>query len=481
MQRTLFYLSFVFVLVGFYACEKSQFTTDPRDKLTFSQDTIQFDTIFTSIGSTTKYLTVINPHDKSITVDEIMLAKGNQSVFRLNIDGLVTNKVSDVIIEPGDSVFIFVEVTINPSLDDMIEQDSILFLSNGNSQDVDLVAFGQNVFLFDGQIIGNDTIWTSEKPLLIYNSVLVDDDVTLQIHAGTKLHFHYGSSLLVNGTLKVHGENGNPVVFQGDRLEEDYNNIPGQWGAWLTLDNGGVYLLGGIHFLPGSKYNEMHYAEIKNGIIGIRADSVVTAGVPTVSLDNCIIQHMNVAGLYGAGAHITSTNSVFANCGQYTAALLYGGIYDFKHCTFANYYVGSRQTRSVILNNYFSYENTTGTPILDVRNFNAYFGNCIITGNLSEELNIDIYDDGVSNYQFENCLIKTEEMLSNPTHFSDIILNQNPNFINPYDVFDFRLDTLSPAKDAGKIQIAQDVPFDFDGNNRLSDNKPDLGAYERIE
>jgi hypothetical protein len=461
------------------SCERNPYTTSPSDKLAFSTDTVQFDTIFTSIGSTTKYLTVINPHSKSIKIDEIALARGDESVFRLNIDGRPGNQASDIEIAAEDSLFIFVEVTINPSENSMVEQDSIVFVSNGNAQDVDLVAFGQNVFLVNGEYVLNDTTWTAERPILIYNSVLVEDDVTLQIEAGTQLHFHYGSSMLVNGTLKVNGEKDNMVVFQGDRLESAYDDIPGQWGAWITLEGGGIYLLGGVHFLPGSKYNEMRYAEVKNSIIGIRADTVVTPGTPTVTLDNCIVQHMNVAGLYGAGAHITAENSVFADCGQYTAALLYGGLYNFKHCTFANYYAGSRQSSSLALNNYLAYSNGDGT-VLDNRPIDAYFGNCIIYGNLSEEIMLDLDMESGADFLFENSLIKTGEAIDNE-HFVNVINNQDPEFVDAYDTYDFRLDTLSPAINAGKIEIGQQVPTDFDGNSRLTDEGPDLGAFERID
>ncbi|MDA3910697.1 MAG: hypothetical protein PF448_05005 [Bacteroidales bacterium] len=470
---------FVSMLVIITSCERNPYTTSPSDKLTFSTDTVQFDTIFTSIGSTTQYLTVINPHNKAIKIDEIVLAKGDASVFRLNIDGRPGNQVSDVEIAAEDSLFIFVELTINPSENDMVEQDSIVFVSNGNAQDVDLVAFGQNVFLVNGAYVSNDTTWTPERPILIYNSVLVEDDVTLQIEAGTQLHFHYGSSMLVNGTLKVHGEKDNMVVFQGDRLESAYDDIPGQWGAWITLEGGGIYLLGGLHFLPGSKYNEMRYAEVKNSIIGIRADTVVTPGIPTLTLDNCIVQHMNVAGLYGAGAHITAENSVFSDCGQYTAALLYGGLYDFRHCTFANYYSGSRQSSSLALNNYLAYDEE-GNTVLDIRPIDAYFGNCIIYGNLSEEIMLDLDTEYGAEYLFENSLIKTGEDINND-HFVNVINNQAPKFIDPYETYDFRLDSLSPAIDAGKIEIGQQVPTDFDGNSRLTDEGPDLGAFERID
>ncbi|MEA3448235.1 MAG: choice-of-anchor Q domain-containing protein [Bacteroidota bacterium] len=464
----------------FSACDMEQFTTDPKDKLSFSRDTVQFDTIFTSIGSTTKYFTVINPHDKALKIDKIALARGKQSVFRLNINGYQSTTLTDVEILPNDSIFVFVEVTIDPSTNDMVEKDSVVFQVNSNNQDVKLVAFGQNVHLFNGKTITNDTIWTNDKPFLIYNSLLVDENVTLQIQQGTQLHFHYGSSMLVNGSLKVYGTYDQPVVFQGDRLENYYDDIPGQWGAWLELDGGGIYLLGGLHFLQGSKNNELYYTEIKNSIIGVRADSVVTPSTPTLTMDNCIVQHMNVAGLYGAGAHIEATNSLFSDCGQYTAALLYGGNYDFRHCVFANYFSGTRQTSSVVLNNYFAYDNSSGQTIVDTRPFDAFFGNCIVYGNLEEELEIDGIEEGGFEYLFDHCLIKTQLATNNP-HFNVVMLNQAPEFIDKYVNYDFRLDSLSPAIDAGDVDIANTVPIDYDGNSRLIDDGPDMGAFERMQ
>ncbi|HKK66883.1 MAG TPA: choice-of-anchor Q domain-containing protein, partial [Bacteroidales bacterium] len=187
---------------------------------------------------------------------------------------------------------------------------------------------------------------------------------------------------------------------------------------------------------------------------------------------------MNVAGLYGAGAHIEAENSVFADCGQYTAALLYGGLYDFRHCTFANYYTGSRQNSSVVLNNYFAYENNQGT-IVDARPFDAYFGNCIIHGNLEEEINIDGVAEAGFEYSFSHCLLKTEQNTGNE-HFNAVIVNEDPQFVDKYEMYDFHLDTLSPAINAGDPGIATSVPLDFDGNSRLSDDAPDLGAFERM-
>ncbi|NCC88008.1 MAG: hypothetical protein EOM05_09120, partial [Clostridia bacterium] len=267
--------------IGFLAllilssCNKNNFTTNPADKLEFSTDTVQFDTIFTNIGSATNYFIVRNSNQsKSIKIDRIFVAGESNSKYRLNINGFSTNNITDLELPPGDSIFIFVEVTIDPNRDEMIEEDSVVFISNGNVQNVKLISYGQDVTLINGQYISNDTTWTSNKPVLIYNSALVDTLITLTINAGTKVYFHRGSSLFVKGTIIVNGQKDNTVTFTGDRLEDYYSETAGQWGAFIQDAFGNTTgIFGGIHLLAGSKYNEFNYAEIKNSIVGLQVDS----------------------------------------------------------------------------------------------------------------------------------------------------------------------------------------------------------------
>ncbi len=467
-------------------CRKENFTTNPNDKLIFSIDTVHFDTVFTTIGSTTKHFKVKNPNkNQSIKIDRIFLAGGNSSNYRLNIDGSPTNSYSDYILAPGDSLFIFVEVTIDPNRDKMIEHDSVVFRYNNNVQDVHLVAFGQDVHLINGRIIQNDTLWTCDKPFLIYNSALVETDVTLTIEAGTKIYFHRGSSLFIQGTLKVNGEYGNPVLFTGDRLEEYYRDIPGQWGAYLQDNHGNtIHIFGGIHLLAGSKYNEINYANIRNPIIGLQVDSVVTHGTPTLILKNSNIENAKIAGLYALGSHIEAENCVFANCGKYTVACIIGGEYYFTHCTMVNYYKSMRNTPQLILNNYYHYSQNgqTHTSYRDLKN--AHFANCIIYGSRDTEIGLDLSVDAMANFRFDNCLIKYKDAaeLESSDFFIDNIFNKNPNFISTATApYNYRLDEASAAIDAGKMEFAEQVPFDQDGNYRLADGKPDIGAFEKTE
>ena len=57
----------------------------------------------------------------------------------------------------------------------------------------------------------------------------------LTIEPGVRIHLHRDALLYVEGTLQVNGTLDEPVLFAGDRLEEFYEDKPGQWGLiYLT-------------------------------------------------------------------------------------------------------------------------------------------------------------------------------------------------------------------------------------------------------
>jgi hypothetical protein len=259
-----FFIFIVIIALFQFSCNREEFDFSPGARLEFSTDTLTFDTVFTTLGSVTKKVTVKNMNRHPVNVSKIFLAGRNTTPFRLNINGVAANEVSDVSISGGDSIFIFVEATIDPTGQNlpMVVHDSIVFNLNGNMQDVHLIAFGQDFHLFDGAVLKSQ-VWHNDKPYLIYNSVLVDSLETLTITEGSRIHFHKGSSMFVKGTLKATGTYDAPIKFQGDRLEEMYSDVPGQWGASAILENGGIYVFGGLHFLKGSMDNIIDWAIIK--------------------------------------------------------------------------------------------------------------------------------------------------------------------------------------------------------------------------
>ncbi|MFW5821032.1 MAG: choice-of-anchor Q domain-containing protein, partial [Bacteroidota bacterium] len=319
--------------------------------------------------------------------------------------------------------------------------------------------------------------WVNDKPYLIIDNVILDSLETLTLEPGVRIYLHRDAVFAIGGTLIANGEKDMPVTFQGDRLEKFYEDIPGQWG--------------GIYLFAGTKDNKLNYTIIKGANFGIIVDTSMNEN-PTLELSNSEIGHISSVGLLGRGAKIHAVNNVFYNCGSSAVALTIGGSYEFYHCTIANNWGTNgfsskvRTDPAVYLNNYYLYTDTLSTGAIvtkpEIRDIEkAYFGNCIIWGNQENELYIDKFPDiGELNYKFENCIGKfaQEGYEFSYTDFPNLI-NKDPKFISRNN-YDFRPDTLSPAIDAGAEAIGNLYPVDKNGNSRIEDVKPDIGAYEYI-
>ncbi|OQX82294.1 MAG: hypothetical protein B6D64_00750 [Bacteroidetes bacterium 4484_276] len=473
------FLIFIIALLVVSSCKKEDtFDTNPSIQLGFSLDTLIFDTVFSTIGSATQTLRVYNPSDNKVKISNIHLASGSGSRYSINVDGISGTSFDDVEIRGNDSMYIFVRVTIDPQETNLpfVVTDSIFFETNGNEQDVDLVAWGQNArfILWDTdrpnlpkyKIVageGVDTTWTSDLPIVVYGYAVVDSTGSLTIDAGSRIYFHKGSGLWIykGGSLKVQGTMEGPVYFDSDRLESFYSDLPGQWDRiWIN---------------EGAVDNEINYAVIRNGFVGIQAETLQEYMGNQLNITNTIIENMSGAGILTRYYHIVSYNCVIANCGQYAVALTLGGSYDFRQTTIANYWnYNFRQTQSVVLNNYI--EDNQG--VVYAYPFSANFANTIIYGNQQNEFVIDENTSEEFILTFDHCLLKTDNDLSNTERYINCLKNEDPFFVD-YAVNNYELDSLSPAKNIGSIEIANTVPFDIKGVNRTE--SPDLGAYEWVQ
>ncbi|HKL72194.1 MAG TPA: hypothetical protein VJ855_06015 [Marinilabiliaceae bacterium] len=471
------------VIAASFGCERDYMFRGGTDGIKFSSDTVMFDTIFTSIGSATRHFRVYNPYSADMIIDRIQLMGGDDSKFRINVDGRAEYEVNDVELRSGDSLFVFVEVRIDPGLDantPFVVTDSITFYTKERFQTVKLIAYGQDVVILRDTIL-KTTRFTKDKPYLIYDRVEVDSLEKLTIEAGSRLHFYKDAFLNVRpgATLEVLGTKEEPVLFAGSRLESWYADIPGQWGY--------------IYLMPGSKNNSFNYANIRNATIGLVLDSVGLDSDPVI-ISNTRIEHSSKQGLLAQSSSILSWNSLFADSGSASVALMGGGNYNFFHCTIANYFTWKvRGVPAVVLSNFFEGKNGIKEP-RDLQAAN--FKNCIIYGQASDELALYFYEGEVDsdseeeqippadNYKFDHVLLRSQlddNILTDKKHFNDVIVNKSPFFMN-YKNYDYSLDTLSVAQKAGSKSFAQEYPFDYDGNNRLLDGKqPDLGFLERVE
>lgn len=467
MTQAARYFLLISIISSFlFSCRKEdEFTDDPNATLAFSLDTVMFDTVFSQVGpnrpmSITKQLWVINHNEKGVKVN-IRIAGNQYGLYKINVDGQPTTAVTGKEIRGKDSIVIFVQVYLNQVNQNtpFIVTDQLLFETNGNQQDVDLVAFAQDAIYLNNQVLDCNTgnlHWTADKPYIIYDSILVPKGCTLTIDAGAKIHSHIKSSILVAGTLVVNGTQENPVIFEGDRLDPDYRDNPGQWA--------------GIHFLSGSTDNVVTHAVIKNGLIGIRVDSLSTNQNPNLLLRNTIIKNMSSVGLLGFTANITAINNAIVNCGQFTFYGRFGGDYRLYHNTFAAYNVNfNRQNEQFLLDN---------SPLLDedgiitsVFPLDAILINNIIYGSQEEEviLNKDPKGGAVT-LTIQNNLIKTQLTELNT---AGNIINKDPEFTNVAED-NFVLEENSPAKARG---IFININTDLLEKPR-STSAPTIGAYE---
>lgn len=482
----------------FSCTTEEDFTTDSNATLEFSVDTLRFDTVFTEIGSATRYFKVYNRNDRSIRISKISLLGSSRVAFRMNVDGVPGKELTDVEIRANDSIYVFAEVTIDPnqplSVSPFVVEDRILFETNGNLQDVLLEAWGQNANYFPSRffkgvpvVLGcnNQTItWNDPKPYVIYGEVFVDS-CTINIPAGTRIYVHGGIArnelfgtfndgilyMLPNGRIRMMGTKENPVIIQGDRLESSFQDDPGQWA--------------GIVVGKGSKGNVFQHAIIKNSIYGIYADSA-----SDVRLLNTQIFNTSSSGIIGVHSRLTAENCLIYNNQSTSLVLAYGGDYNFTYCTIASYGVNAAALSAT---NYFCYDDPLTCRVRGDYRMNANFRNCIFFGSQKDQIRLGDVSGGspssMFNVKFLNCVVKVEGLLTEQnsrfakffeTYCSDCINGKATDrlFINPSED-NYRLDSLSIALDKGKpITDPTAVLFDLEGNNRHP-STPDPGCFEK--
>lgn len=515
MRRYLYFSLTIFFLIFWSSCRKDFEFSPSTGNLEFSKDTIYLDTIFTNIGSSTYNLKVYNRSHDDISIPSLKLALGETSNYRLNVDGVAGKVFENVQILAKDSLFIFVESTIDinnfPNPDgNFLYTDQIEFDANSNLQKVELVTLVQDaVFIYPNrdnttkvvetltldigdelietelqgrELLPTELTFTNEKPYVIYGFATVPSGETLTIDAGARIHFHDNSGIIVsnNATIQVNGAFSNDqdlleneVIFEGDRLEPNFANTPGQWGTIWLLD--------------GSINNSINYATIKNASVGILCDGNPNAISDKLTITNSQIYNSSNFGIFGRNTSIAGENVVINNTGRSSFAGTLGGKYNFTHSTIVNYWNnGFRQLPSVLLNNFVLDEDGNAT-IADLTEAN--FNNCIIYGNDNPEIQLEEVEDDtvVFNFKFTNCLIRFEDSnnhftepnydLNDTNHYEGNIFNENPNFKDT-SLNQLIIGEESAAINQGLPVFATQVPLDILNVNRTT--SPDIGAYQHM-
>lgn len=472
MKKGWFYTVLLCVAVlAFWRCEDDRYANTQGDAFRFSVDSLKFDTVFTTLGSATKSFILFNPTEEPQVFSRIELGGGTRSKFRLNINGNVASKITDVIVPAFDSLFVFVELRINPNgaSQPMIVQDSIIFETRTLQKNVQLQGWGQDIVPIEKAILKTQT-WKAGKPYLIKGFAYVDSGQVLTIEPGARIYFHNKASLYVKGALKADGTSANPIVFAGDRREEIYQSLPNQWQ--------------GILVFPGKAKSTFEHVEIRNANIGLQVGTIEDEGSAQVSLHNVKIKHMGYAGIFALKSKITASNTLVYNCGFYCVALLVGGDYQFNHMTIANQQalMAGRKTSSVVLSNFLRIKEGDKQKTYTGDLVRADWANSIIWGDLNSEVEFGGSSENTFNYKFDRCLLKLADSINvhNDPRFNGILKNVDPRF-KKASANNFELDTLSPAQNKGFVKGIERITLDLKGDSRAYDNLPDLGAYERIE
>lgn len=506
-MRKLIILFFVGLAITVSSCRQDFVFKPSTGDLTFSRDTIYLDTVFSNIGSSTYTLKVYNKSSKDIKIPTIQLGKGLNSKYRMTVDGMTgdNNRIfHDVELLAKDSMYIFVETTAdiadaNPT--DFLYTDQIQFDSGDNFQKVELVTLIQDAyFIFpnknngvidqipigfneDGTVLqtngrnlshshpdnGDEYLFKTDKPYVVYGYASVPNGETLTIPGGARVHFHADSGLVVQngGSLHITGSTSataaleNEVIFEGDRLEPDFSNVPGQWGT--------------VYLRQGSTNHNIKNLTLKNAVIGLLIED--NAG-SVMTIENTQIYDCSNYGILSYNGSIDGKKVVINSCGQFCLAAIYGGDYNFTNCTFNNNWSSSKQL-AVYVSDYLEGATPLSLPLTQ-----ANFTNCIIYGSNSNEMILD-KQGTVFNTSFQNCLVRlnvssNSTIPGNPLY--DVIrLEQNGNKINKSPNFqNIPQNKLVIGEDSfGKgMGIDAGIPFDILGKPRVSPY--DAGAYNFI-
>jgi len=506
-----FFISLACILL-WSSCRKDfDFEPAQSGQLSFSSDTIFLDTLFNNIRSSTKILTIYNNSDKDISIPNVQLQRGVNSRYQLNIDGFPTKDTpftpesgkifENIEILAKDSILVFIEATIDPEVDaaDIDTEnnylDEILFQTSNGEKDVTLstqtinASFsfsedpqrdfitkqrdekGEFITLKGYNLNDEELIINRDKARVIYGYAVVPTGKTLTISDGSRLYFHRDSGLIVEdgATLNVLGMNSpidennpfvNEVIIEGDRIDEDFDNLPAQWN-FIWIQKGAT----------ASFTNTI----IKNATTGIFIEGNGEETVANTTLNNVQIYNSQAVGIQANASFVTGTNVAINQSGRASINIEEGGTYDFTHCTFSSTFsFGIASQTAIILDN--SPKENSDVASTDLQ---ATFTNSIITGGKRNEVTFNNSDQANAVLSFENCLIDLQT--GNPselnpednTIFINCVFNENPGFKNT-NLNLLQIEDESPADGKAKFIIGTDII----GTERV--NPSDIGAYESI-
>ncbi len=451
----------VFILL-FFSCKKEIFSTDENAVLFTSLttgDSLQFDTVFTETITPVRVFKIFNQNKNAIRVDTIKLYGGDASPYKVNINGTAGAAFTDIYLAAGDSLYVFVNLTIPQSelVSSFNVTDSLGIFFNNKKKHIVFNAVGQNAVHINETTYNSDVVWKKDLPIIIKGNITIAKNAQLTIEPGSRIYFSLHTGIAVNGELHAYGSYRGAdneivrTVFTCLRKDTDYKYLPGSWE--------------GITFGKDAQYSQLEYVTIENARTAI-VDTMRTAVSNSVqlSLSACIIQHC-VNGIKLAGTNFHMANTLVANCAK-VFSVSSGGKYKIAFSTFAGF--GNR---------YVPHQE----PLMQIADDNfhslmASLDNSVIYGSLTDELDVKITNTG-SSMAITNSIYKWSN-ISSAVVVENSLQNIDPQFLLLDDrsmQYNFAVADNSPAKGFGKPGTFYQL--DVNGKPR-SQTAPTIGCYE---
>ncbi len=476
MKRTFLYL--ILFAVAMVACtDDDTFSNSPNRRLTFSTDTVRLDTVFSRVPTSTRTFWVYNHSGSGLRLTNVRLKGGNQSGYRVNVDGVSLGatsgyQTSDLEVRKGDSIRVFVELTsaLNGKDTPQKVEDQLVFtLESGVEQSVCLSALSWDANVIRSLTLQRDTVLSKGKPTIVYGGITVPTGTTLTINPGVTLYFHADAGLQVDGTLLVKGTPEENVVLRGDRLDRMFDYLPydGVSGQWQ-----------GIRIGADSYGNSIEYADIHSTMEGIVCDS------SDVERQKLVMTGSIVHNCNGDGVRLRSVWAQLDNC-QLTNSLgnclnVCGGNVTVNNSTLAQFYPFDADRGAALA--FANHDDTYDLPLTFTMQ------NSIVTGYANDVLEGSVRDTTVAfDYHFDHCILRTpkdstDERLTNidfedvkdTARYGERIFRQVDADLQRYD---FRLSKQSVA--IGQANPDTALPADRKGVRR--GEEPDLGCYQHEE
>lgn len=476
MKRTFHLLiTVVAVVTAMVACsDDDDFTTSPANRLDFSLDTVRLDTVFSQVPTATKTFWVYNHSGSGIKCSNVRLERGNQTGFRVNVDGAYLGasagfKVSDIEIQNRDSIRVFVELTspLNKKDEPTLIEDNLVFeLESGVQQKVNLNAWTWDAIKYSNMVITRDSTISTTRPVIIYGGITVEEGATLTIAQGTTLYFHENAGINVHGRLRIQGTAENNVILRGDRIDNmfdylPYDRVSGQWQ--------------GIHFFETSYDNVIDFADIHSTYNAVVCDSA-DVGKLKLNLYNSVIHNCQGYGLLSTHSVVDVVNCQITNTLNDCVAF-YGGVGRVLQCTIAQFYPYDANRGAAL-----RFANVREGNIFPLYSFNCT--NSLVTGYADDVVMGQADSTANYSFHFDHCVLRTPA-IEDTINVKDVIwenpedtLTGGTKHFKNIDIdlikYDFRLDSTSVA--IGKAIVVDGLQYDRLGYKR--DDQPDIGCYE---